>query len=73
MKHPDCVNKGRGRLHFLPKNVSLKESYYICVSVNFVHTLWDICEFDIVMDDDAPTHMSKTIADFLSDHNINIL
>lgn len=52
-------NKSRGGLHFLFKNVIMKESYYINVSLNNLHTFWDIHKCYIVVHNDAPPHLSQ--------------
>ncbi|XP_072401695.1 uncharacterized protein [Diabrotica undecimpunctata] len=65
-------NKGRARLYFLTKNVTMRASNYVTVLEQHLLILWEIHECDF-MHDDVPAHKAKTVSKFLNYHNINEL
>lgn len=64
---------GRGGLYFQPKNLTMKCERYVYVLRNHMLNHCHVHGTRVFMHDGAPCHMSKKVAKFLSDNNINAM
>ncbi|CAF3465208.1 unnamed protein product [Rotaria socialis] len=63
----------RGRIYFLPKNVTMNSDKYItCLEEKLLET-YLIHESEMFMQDKAPCHTSKKVMKYLDDHHINVM
>ena len=81
VKHPQSVmvwgcfsgEKGRGGLHFLPKNKKMNAELYLQVLEEQMLNFYHIYGSEVFMHDSAPCHNARKITRYLEQKQINVL